>query len=283
MSNTATVTATPDTDPDSSNNDSTYDGTVDRIADLAISKSVDRTADAQAGTQLTFNMIVTNNGPSQATSVEAVDTLPAGVSFVSGTGPSGEDLTESGGQVIVNGGTVDPGGDFGFTIIVTVDSGAGGTLDNRVTVNSNVTDPDTGNNMATASTTVDPVTSEIVGIVFSDLNANGVLDAGENGIADVMMTLVGMDALGNSVRRGVTTNSNGEYTFANLAAGTYDVIQTQPRGYRNGQLEPGSGAMATVGDNEFIDLALAAETSATGWNFGELKERLSKRRFLASS
>ena len=204
-------------------------------------------------------MIVTNNGPSQATSVEAVDTLPAGVSFVRGTGPSGEDLTEIGGQVIVNGGTVDPGGDFGFTIIVTVDSGAGGTLDNRVTVNSNVTDPDMGNNMATASTTVDPVTSEIVGIVFLDLNANGVLDVGENGIADVMMTLVGMDALGNSVRRGVTTNSNGEYTFASLAAGTYDVIQTQPRGYRNGQLEPGSGAMATVGDNEFIDLALAAE------------------------
>jgi uncharacterized repeat protein (TIGR01451 family) len=281
VTNTASVTADPG-ETDTGNNSGSDNIDVTPIVDLAITKSVDLTENAQAGTQLTYSISVTNGGPSPATNVQAVDTLPAGVTFVSGVGPNREDLSESGGQVTVDGGRMVSGDDFSFTIMVSVDSGASGTLENRVTVDSDVTDTDSNNNTATASTTVDPVTSEIVGTVFFDLNANGMLDPGEHRITGVMMTLAGTDALGNSVQRMVMTNDNGEYMFGSLPAGIYDVIQRQPFGFRNGQLEPGSGATATVGENEFLDLMLEADTLASGWNFGELRQRLSKRLFLAS-
>ncbi len=250
--------------------------------DLTIAKTVSLT-DAQIGSSLLYTVTVTNDGPSAATNVQVQDTLPAGVTFVSGTGPNGETLTASNGVVTVNGGTLASPGSFSFTINGTVASGAATTQTNTATVTTDTNETNTNNNTATVTTTVDPLTSTISGSVYVDANNNGLIEAGERLLPGVVVTLSGTDSLGNQVDRTATTDALGAYQFANLAQGTYSVTETQPSGFRNGMETVGTGATAIATDNVFSQLALGADTDAAGFNFGELNELLSKRRFLASS
>jgi len=66
----------------------------------------------------------------------------------------------------------------------------------------------------------------IAGRVWLDTNNNGLIDAGENGIANVSVSLPAgtLDALGNPVAA-VTTDANGNYRFDDLLAGTYVVTE----------------------------------------------------------
>ena len=59
--------------------------------------------------------------------------------------------------------------------------------------------------------------------VWYDVNANGIQDANESGVAGVKATLSGTDILGNSVTVTDVTDSAGEYLFANLLPGNYKV------------------------------------------------------------
>ncbi len=60
--------------------------------------------------------------------------------------------------------------------------------------------------------------SMVCGFVFNDPNTNGVLDGGETGISSQLVYLYG-----NGVQQ--TTQSNaGNYSFSNLAAGTYTIV-----------------------------------------------------------
>ena len=142
---------------------------------------------------------------------------------------------------------------------------------------------DATNNDATAVTTVDPQTASIAGVVYVDADDDGIQDAGEDGISGVTITLTGTDILGNTVNQTATTDANGAYQFDNLADGTYQVTQTQPNNFIDGQETVGNNATATAVDNAFNNLDLDAGVAATEFNFGEIAERLSKRRLLASS
>lgn len=284
INNTASVTA--DNEANTTNNSSTANVTVAPQVDIVVTKAVDQ-ANAQVGDTLTYSVQVTNNGPSTAEAVQAIDTLPAGVTFVSGVGPNGA-LTASNGQVIVNGGSLADNGFFEFTINAVIDASASGTsLINNVAVNTSTTEINTANNAASAQTVVDlvdPLTGSLGGTVFVDLNNNGVIDAGEQGIAGVNVTLTGTDTQGNAVNQSTTTNANGGYQFNQLAAGTYEVVETQPSAFRDGQEAAGQGAQSSaVGQDEFTQLVLGPGAMAVNFNFGELTETLSKRRFLASS
>ena len=64
--------------------------------------------------------------------------------------------------------------------------------------------------------------------VWSDLNHNGIQDAGELGIAWVPVTLY--DALGITQLATTTTGSLGNYSFGGLCAGTYTVVVAPPAG-----------------------------------------------------
>ena len=283
ITNTASVLdLTANGENDATNNSASADVTVTPQADVTVAKQVDLT-DAQVGSQLTYTVTVTNNGPSTATNVQVSDTLPAGVNFVSGTGPNGETLSANNGVVTVNGGDVLDAGTFEFTIIGTVAAGASGTQTNTATVTTDTPESNTANNDASAATTIDPVTSTIAGTVYVDGNNNGVQDAGEEGIAGVALALTGTDTLGNTVTQDVVTDANGNYLFSNLPAGTYSVTEEQPAGFRDGIETAGTGANASTADNVFTQLGLGADTDAVDFDFGELNEALSKRRFLASS
>ena len=91
----------------------------------------------------------------------------------------------------------------------------------------------------------------IAGTVFVDANANGILDSSEAGLAGVTVTL--KDGDGNIVGA-TTTASDGTYTFTNLPAGPYSIVETQPIGY-------GTSTVTTLP----VTLPLAG---LTGENFG---------------
>ncbi len=60
-------------------------------------------------------------------------------------------------------------------------------------------------------------------LVWNDQNGNGVADSGEPGLSSVTLTLY--DASNNPIGT-TTTDSNGNYNFTNLVAGTYTVCVT---------------------------------------------------------
>ena len=118
-------------------------------ADLAVVMTQDP-PDVQAGSNLTYSITVTNNGPSAATGVQVTDTLPDGVAFVSATAG----CIQSAGIVGCALGTLGNGGSS--TVQIVVNPTAAGNLTNSVTVTSGTPDPASANNSATLSTTVAP-------------------------------------------------------------------------------------------------------------------------------
>lgn len=266
----------------SENNSDTADINVVAITDLEVEKTVsaERTI---AGNDLTYQVTVTNNGPSPAVAVQVIDTLPSGVTFTSGTGPNGEVLNVSSGTITYDAGLLASGESFELTINASLNSGVTAAQTNFVTVSSQTLDSDPNNNSSSATTTIDPATGTFSGLVFLDINNNGQQDAGEPGLSDVLLTISGTDFLGNSINESVFTDLDGRYQFTELAEGVYQVSETQPAGLRNGLTLLGTGATAQAADNVFLQIGLEAAANANDFNFSELPQRLSKRSFLASS
>ena len=74
--------------------------------------------------------------------------------------------------------------------------------------------------------------------VWLDCNKNGVLDAGENGLAGVGVNLIGTDDNGVTVSLITKTDANGNYNFANIKSGKYFVIFSAPVGSRGLKFSP---------------------------------------------
>ena len=144
LTNTASVVAN-ETDTNPGNNLSTENTRVNPAADLSVAK-VDDPDPVLVGENITYTIIVTNNGPSDATGVILTDTLPQGVSFVSA--PAG--CTELGGIVSCDLGTLLTGGSTAVEIVVTADTP--GVLINSASLNANETDPDPTDNTAEETT-----------------------------------------------------------------------------------------------------------------------------------
>lgn len=91
--------------------------------------------------------------------------------------------------------------------------------------------------------------------VFEDLNDDGQVQPGENGITGVTLTLTGTDANGNPVNIVATpiVGQPGRYEFLNTppsGAGGYTITQTQPAGYAPGQANAnGNPGSAQAGGN----------------------------------
>jgi uncharacterized repeat protein (TIGR01451 family) len=127
----------------------TIDGGPTVDADLAISKS--GPASVQAGAQLTYTLLVTNNGPSNAPDVTVTDALPLGTTLVSVVdGPW--TCSEFSAGVFCNG-SLAAGANHLITIRVNAPQ-QGGTITNTATVDAGVNDPVAGNNSSSAITNV---------------------------------------------------------------------------------------------------------------------------------
>src|SRR5476651_1626254 len=147
VTNVATKTAENQSDPVAGNNTATATLT-GQAADIAVTKIVDNPT-PNLGTNVTFTVTATNNGPSIATGVEVSDSLPPGLAFVSavpsvGTYVSGTGIWHIGG--FANGATAT------LSIVATVNTTAA-TTNTATRTAGNQPDPVAGNDSASATVT----------------------------------------------------------------------------------------------------------------------------------
>ncbi|MCA9971121.1 MAG: DUF11 domain-containing protein [Anaerolineales bacterium] len=148
LHNSATVVGA-DADPDMGNNTAVITTAI-KTADLALVKSA-LPDPVVAGEQLTYTLDITNLGPDGATDVLVVDTLPAGVSFVSAV-PGSPTCTEAGGVVTCMLGALANGAATQVGIVTLVDSSATGSVENTAVVSAAEYDADPTNNGVTTTT-----------------------------------------------------------------------------------------------------------------------------------
>lgn len=97
------------------------------------------------------------------------------------------------------------------------------------------------------------------GRVFNDLDANGLRNTSETGLADVQVFLdLDDDATFDLGEKTTQTDPTGGYTFSNLRPGTYAVRQLTPPGYRPGNPDSASHR-----------LTLSSGSNRTGLDFAD--------------
>jgi uncharacterized repeat protein (TIGR01451 family) len=117
--------------------------------DIQITKSATPNP-ATVGNQVTWTMVVTNNGPNNATGVTVADPVPAGMTFVSVASSQG---TCTGGALVsCQLGNLNVGGSVTITLVTT--AAATGTITNTATTVANEQETNTANNTASANVTV---------------------------------------------------------------------------------------------------------------------------------
>lgn len=218
-------------------------------ADLTISKS-HHPDPATAGTELYYDITVTNDGPDAATNVIVTDELPPEVTFVTDTLPPPLGCTAVGQTVTCNLGGMASGATISFTIKVAVNddavSNAGAPLSivNTATVASaGALDTDPSDNTAVDTVIVEDLADLAVTKICKP---DGPLPAGETATCTVFV-----DNLGPSDARDVqltdTILSDGSFTIGTVTAS-------------QGSCDPPSGGVVTC---DLGDLA-AASPSVSG-------------------
>jgi uncharacterized repeat protein (TIGR01451 family) len=211
-------------------------------ADLAVTKTVDIAAPV-VGTNVTFTLMVRNNGPAAATGVTANDPLPAGLTFVSASPTVGTYNSATGVWTI---GTLAAGAVATLTLAATAAGPAGTARTNTATVASAITDPALSNN--TASATVTPQAAPTADIALSKTVDDATPIVGAN----VTFTVTARNN-GPSAATGVAVNDA-------LPAGLTFVSATPSQGtYTSGTGAWNIGALAL---NQQVTLAIVA--AATG-------------------
>ncbi len=270
LTNNVSLVADGDTHAD--NDDAAVDVTVvpeAAIADVYVTKMVN-TSHAQVGSELTYTIDVFNDGPAPADAVSVIDTLPDGLTFVSGTGPNGA-LTASGQDVTVtplDNAPLASGGTFQFTIVARINEGVTDDIVNSVTVTTTTTQPtDDKADTTTATTSIDEAINQISGMVFRDFNNNGIINGADNRLEGTEVLLTGGD-LGSDGRT-TTTDEDGFYRFDDLVEGDYVVQRLgMPQYFLDGLEQAGTDATpADTGDTIDVMLDGTSLNSAPDNNF----------------
>ncbi|WP_411846710.1 SdrD B-like domain-containing protein [Roseibacillus persicicus] len=239
-----------------------------------------------------FTITYGNNGNGDAENVVISDTLPAGLVIQSvspGTLGSSNDFSYSAGTLI-------PGETGSITVTFAVDqaymtSNWGETQVNIANISTSSTETDLGDNSDPAE--VDVILEQLAslsGKVYHDddradgdagADNLGNLDVTEAGIPGVTITLTGTDIFGNSVELTTVTDENGDYSFAGINPGTYDVIETQPAGWFSTTTDSGdvidtsaspsstTADQGMAGSDTITGITLAGGERGVDFNFGE--------------
>jgi len=111
---------------------------------------------------------------------------------------------------------------------------------------------------------------DLAGRVYDDLDNSGV-DDGEPGIGGVAVRLTGIDDKGAAVDRLLATDLDGSFLFDDLRPGTYNLTESQPTMYLDGDEMAGS-AGGIIGDDQIFDIMIGTDDPDTsGYRFGEIK------------
>ncbi len=173
---TDSVTSTTG-DPNNGNNSASVNVQVADSADLSVTNTANPVP-VQANNNITYTQVVTNNGPSTATSVTLTDALPANTTAVSLIGPAGWTCTL--GTFTCTDPTLAPGAPATITYVVKVTAGtaAGTAINETANVSSAITDPTLTNNTATAADVVALATQ--ADLVTTNAASPGSVAAGSN-------------------------------------------------------------------------------------------------------
>ena len=151
ITNTAAVTSDT-SDPDDTNNSWTVITDVDTQADLSVVKTASPDPVTPGG-ELTYTIVVSNAGPSDAHAVVLADTAPSLLSNVRYSEDGGTTWTQWPGTLALN--TVASQAFATILIQGTVNSAATDTIRNTAIINSTTPDPDPSNNSSTSLTPVE--------------------------------------------------------------------------------------------------------------------------------
>ncbi|MFY0594773.1 hypothetical protein, partial [Roseivirga sp.] len=210
--NTASVTTLDQLDPDNAD-DASSATVVPARADLEIQKVVDNTA-PNVGSNITFTVTLTNNGPStgSATGIEITDQLPSGYTFVSAAPSVGTYVAGTGVWTV---GSLAK--DANATLAIEATVLATGDYENTASVTAvNEFDPNAGNNTATATLVTQSADLEVSKVV-SDATPN---------VGDDITFTVRVSNNGTDLATGVSVTDllPDGYTFVskNTGFGSYD-------------------------------------------------------------
>ena len=174
---------------------------------------------AVVGGLVPYTVEVENVSPNDLTNVSIIDTLPAGFRLAKDfvyIGDDKEPVSANGGVMTVTLDEIDSNETIVLTYVLKVSSGVvEGAYENKVL-------PYIGNilvgneSRATVYIQDDPLFNDalVFGKVFSDVNGNGYLDEGEEGIPGV--TIAGVDGIN------VVTDSKGRYSIEGVDGGRMD-------------------------------------------------------------
>ncbi len=203
-------------------------------ADLVIAKSVDVAAPS-LGSNVTFTVVVQNNGPDATTGVYVDDLLPAGLTLVSDSPSTGTYNTGTGRWTI---GALANGGTASLDLVATITQHT--AITNTATVASDLYDPTPGNNTDNAVVDVPNADLSVTKNVSNATPAVGanvtftvqVANAGPNAAQSVVVTDVlpaGLTYISSSPSTGTYNSGSGAWAvgaLANAASASIDITAT---------------------------------------------------------
>ncbi|MEA5461378.1 gliding motility-associated C-terminal domain-containing protein [Arcicella sp. LKC2W] len=152
LTNNAEISKADQFDPDSSPNNGTSNGEDDtdgisfttQAADLSIKKSVSA-GPYHVGDNISYTIVVKNNGPSLATNIVVIDSLPNSLAFVSGV-----DFLNLEGKITAGIGSLAVGTSQTLTVVAKIIK-SGNIQNTGIIIKADQTDPDTKNNRDSVS------------------------------------------------------------------------------------------------------------------------------------
>ncbi|MFO0912130.1 MAG: SdrD B-like domain-containing protein [Pirellulales bacterium] len=299
--NPATVTAPQGTtDSNNANNTATDTDTLTPTADLSITKTDSVTQVAPGGT-LTYQIVVSNAGPSTVAGATVVDQFPGNltnVTFTSQASGGATGNTASGAGNLNETVTLPPSSTVTYTVSATVAAGATGTVSNTATVTApeTVTEINAENNSATdidqiglppdlvltksnTSSQIPPGGAIQYTIVVSNTGGTGVTGARITDTFPAALTGVSFTstASGGATGNNATGSGNLDETV-NLPAGssiTYEVTATVSNSAtgtitNTATVTPPQGVVESNTDNntdsETDNVSISADLSVTKTN-----------------
>jgi uncharacterized repeat protein (TIGR01451 family) len=253
ITDTDSVSAAPTTDPNPNNNSATVTTYVADSADLSVT-NVATPVPVQAGNNITYTQVVTNAGPSTATSASFTEMTPANTTFQSITSPAGwtciTPAVNGTGSITCNDPSFAPGsGSFTLAVKVNAGTAAGTAVNDTVSVSSSTTDPNSANNSATAADVVALATQ--ADLVVTNAAAPGSVSAGSNVTYTQTVTNNGPAAATTGMTFTQTTPPNT--TFQSI---------TPPAGWTCGTV-PAVGGTGTITCTDGGSLAVGSANTAS--------------------
>jgi uncharacterized repeat protein (TIGR01451 family) len=249
--NTAMKTVEGQPDPIPGNNTSSATVTPQQ-ADVAVAKAVSNAAPS-VGSNVTFTITASDNGPSDATGVVVTDLLPADLTFVSATPSQGTYTSGTGAWAV---GAIANGASKTLQVVATVTTPGSHTNTATKTAEDQF-DPTSANNAASASVNGQQADIAVTKTVASPSvlvgqNATFTVTATDNGPSDatgvVLTDLLpaGLTFVSATPSQGTYTSGTGAWAvgaIANGAAATLQVVATvsTPGGHTNTATRSGGG------------------------------------------